>query len=129
MGNAEMAVADDGSSLTNLQITLVACTGLLLALAMAVKAKQFWDTRHMKLPPGPRGMPFLGVLPLMGKKRHATIQKWWEQYGDVFSMYMGSKLVIVINGLEAYKESFVKQADTFSGRPNNYFKKITDNSG
>ncbi len=44
-------------------------------------------------------------------------------------MYMGSRLVVVVNGVEAMKECFIKQGETFSARPWNYFKKLTKNKG
>ncbi len=81
------------------------------------------------LPPGPRGVPVMGVIPFMGKKPYLQIQAWWRQYGDVYSMYMGSRLVMVVNGIEAMKECFIRQGDNFSGRPWNYFKKLTRNRG
>ena len=81
------------------------------------------------LPPGPVGWPILGVLPRMGKTPYLTIQAWWRSYGDVFSVYMGSRLVIIINGVQGMKEAMVKQGDIFSGRPWNYFKKLTGNTG
>lgn len=82
-----------------------------------------------KLPPGPRGAPIVGVMPFMGKKPYLQIQAWWRTYGDVYSMYMGSRLMVVINGIDAMKECFIRQGDTFSGRPWNYFKKLTRNKG
>ena len=45
------------------------------------------------LPPGPRGVPILGVLPYLRKRPHLTVQRWWRMYGDVYSMYMGCRLV------------------------------------
>ena len=44
-------------------------------------------------------------------------------------MYMGSRLVVVINGVDAMKECFLKQGDNFNGRPWMYFKKVTNNTG
>ena len=43
------------------------------------------------LPPGPRGFPVFGVILKMGKKPYRTVQEWWDVYGDVYSMYMGSR--------------------------------------
>ena len=81
------------------------------------------------LPPGPLGLPLLGVIPFLGNKSYLTIQKWWGQYGDVYSIYMGSRLVVVLNGIEVMKECLVRQGDDFSARPWNYFKKLTRNTG
>ena len=113
----------------NMQTLLLCSAFFLFVFLLALQAVDYWKKRNVKLPPGPWGVPILGVLPLMGKKRHVTVQQWWEKYGDVYSAYFGSRLVVVINGIEAMKECFVKQADTFSGRPMNYFKKLTRNTG
>ena len=113
----------------NMQTVLLCSTIFLLVFIIALEAVDYWKKRHIKLPPGPWGVPILGVLPLMGKKRHVKAQQWWEKYGDVYSAYFGSRLVVVINGIEAMKECFIKQADTFSDRPMNYFKKLTRNTG
>ena len=40
-----------------------------------------------------------------------------KQYGDVFSMYLGNRLVVVLNSKEAIHESFIKNPKQFSGRP------------
>ena len=117
---------DVSSAASAAQSALIFCT---IFLSLTLAAKNAWTAATLRLPPGPWGVPFLGVLPFLGKKRHITIQKWWEKYGNVYSMYMGSRLVIVINGLEAMKECFVKQADVFSARPDNYFKRLTQNTG
>jgi hypothetical protein len=81
------------------------------------------------LPPGPWGLPVVGVLPLMGSRPYLTVQRWWDQYGDVVSVYMGSRLVLIVNGVETMKECFIRQADVFSGRPDNYFKRVTKGKG
>ena len=104
--------------------------GLVFIIAFLLTAYLYSCVRRPKgLPPGPSGLPILGVIPLMGKRPYLTIQKWWGMYGDVYSMYMGSRLVIVLNGIEIMKECLVKQGDKFSARPWNYFKKLTKNTG
>lgn len=69
------------------------------------------------LPPGPLGLPIVGYLPFMGKRPDKTITNLGKKYGSIFSMYLGSRLVVVLHGYDAIKEAFVKQADIFSGRP------------
>ena len=87
------------------------------------------NLKRRSLPPGPTGVPVLGVLPRLRRKPYLTIQKWWGEYGDVFSLYMGQRFCIVINGVDAMKECFVTQSDVFSARPWNFFKKVTKNKG
>ena len=101
--------------------------GLLVILL--VGASIWRQATLINLPPGPRGLPVLGALPRLGRKPYLTIQRWWETYGDVYSLYLGSRLVVIINGVDAMRECFVKQGDTFGARPWNYFKKLTNNKG
>ena len=44
---------------------------------------------------------------------------WRKKYGDVFSLYLGNRLVIVLNGYTAIREALVTQSHIFSGRPEN----------
>ncbi|XP_040179166.1 cytochrome P450 2G1-like isoform X2 [Rana temporaria] len=39
-----------------------------------------------------------------------------EKYGDVFTIYLGSRPVVVVNGYDAVKEVYVDRADDFLGR-------------
>ena len=74
--------------------------------------------RPAGLPPGPSfALPLLGHLHLLDKDPRAQFQAWRHQYGDVFSLYMGGRLVVVLNGFPVIKEALVKFADVFSDRP------------
>ncbi|XP_033742771.1 cytochrome P450 2C37-like [Pecten maximus] len=69
-------------------------------------------------PPGPTGYPLVGNFPLlMSGNRPKLFDQLRRKYGDVFSLQLGSRRMVVINGYEALKEAFVKQADVFSERP------------
>ena len=41
-----------------------------------------------------------------------------KQYGDIFSLKLGNRLVVVINGVKAIQETIIKQSIAFAGRPN-----------
>ena len=70
------------------------------------------------VPPGPGpALPLLGHLHLMDKDPRAKFRAWRRQYGDVFSLYMGGRLLVVLNGFPVIKEALVKFADVFSDRP------------
>ncbi|XP_021360956.1 cytochrome P450 2B5-like [Mizuhopecten yessoensis] len=74
------------------------------------------------VPPGPTGYPIVGsILLLSGKKKpKETFRQLRVKFGDVFSLTLGRNLLVVINGVDALKEAFIKRADDFSDRPDTY---------
>nr|KAG5693493.1 hypothetical protein BaRGS_006483 [Batillaria attramentaria] len=60
---------------------------------------------------------FPSLIPGEGKDPRPKFREWRRQYGDVFSLYMGGRLVVVLNGYDVIKEALVKNADVFSDRP------------
>ena len=53
----------------------------------------------------------------LGKYPHLDFAKMVEKYGDVFSMMLGNRLVVVINGVNAIQETIIKHSIAFAGRP------------
>ncbi|PVD29104.1 hypothetical protein C0Q70_11701 [Pomacea canaliculata] len=105
-----------------------------LALGVAVLSLLWWLSvrRPAGAPPGPwLAVPLLGHLLLMMKKDpRQQFAVWRRQYGDVFSLYLGSQLVVVLNGYKVIKEALVKNPDAFSGRPHSLLLDIiTDSKG
>lgn len=80
--------------------SLTSTPGLICCL-LALAIIYFWKShRSMKgLPPGPSGLPILGYLGLFkGGDPRPNIERLRKQYGDIFSLYIGSTLVVVVNG-------------------------------
>ncbi|PVD29098.1 hypothetical protein C0Q70_11695 [Pomacea canaliculata] len=92
---------------------------VLLLVVVAVVSLWWLSTRRPSgVPPGPGfTLPVLGHLHLLRSDPRQTFAAWRRQYGDVFSLYMGSRLVVVLNGYKVIKDSLVKHADAFSDRP------------
>ncbi|XP_033744192.1 cytochrome P450 2C25-like [Pecten maximus] len=81
-------------------------------------------------PPGPTGYPLVGNFPLfISGNRPKLFDQLRRKYGDVFSLQLGSRRMVVINGYEARKEAFVKQADVFSERPTADYVSIRSSNG
>ncbi|XP_077998222.1 cytochrome P450 2U1-like [Glandiceps talaboti] len=72
---------------------------------------------NRNLPPGPVGLPFFGCLHKLVPIPCETFMTWAKKYGDVFSVRLGVKRVVVINGYETIREALTKNRYTFSGRP------------
>ena len=76
----------------------------------------------MKLPPGPISLPLIGNLPSLvwhllrsGDEPEHLFAKMAKKYGEVFSLKVGSKVIVVCNGYKAIKEAL--QNPLTSDRP------------
>ena len=71
------------------------------------------------IPPGPRfTLPFAGNFPLLiGGDVIGAFRKLRQKHGDVFSLYLGKDLNIVLNGHKVLNEAAVTNGNVFSGRP------------
>ncbi|XP_033014700.1 cytochrome P450 2C29-like [Lacerta agilis] len=94
-----------------LPFLLVSCITFLLIL---IRRR---DATKGKLPPGPTPLPLLGnLLQLNIRDIVTSFKKVSEQYGPVFTVYMGSRPIVVLCGYEVIKEALVDNAETFGGR-------------
>ncbi|CAJ0966745.1 unnamed protein product [Ranitomeya imitator] len=75
-----------------------------------------WDTFYRKrnLPPGPTPLPLVGTLLHIKRGEMVnSLMKLWSQYGSVYTLYFGSRPVVVLCGYEAMKEALIDQGDVF----------------
>ncbi|KAK2841900.1 hypothetical protein Q5P01_012100 [Channa striata] len=76
------------------------------------------NRRPKNFPPGPRPVPILGnLLHINLRNPVADLEKLAKRYGNVYSLLMGSRPMVFINGLQTLKEALVNKAADFSGRP------------
>nr|XP_045235509.1 cytochrome P450 2B6 isoform X2 [Macaca fascicularis] len=96
---------------TNILKALRSPAGLLLLLV------QRHPNAHGRLPPGPRPLPLLGNLLQMDRRGLLrSFLRFREKYGDVFTVYLGPRPVVMLCGVEAIREALVDNAEAFSGR-------------
>ncbi|XP_013365697.1 PREDICTED: cytochrome P450 2D6-like, partial [Chinchilla lanigera] len=99
--------------------------GALFSVAMAVAVflllvdlmhrRQRWAARY---PPGPVPVPGLGNLLQVDFQNAAySFYKLRSRFGDVFSLQLAWKPVVVVNGLEAVREALVKHSEDTADRP------------
>lgn len=69
-----------------------------------------------KLPPGPVGLPVLGVLPRFDFRDIETYRRLRRQYGDIYSLNLGLQKVVVVSGYEMLREVFVVNGDATSAK-------------
>uniref|UniRef100_A0A673AJ53 Uncharacterized protein n=1 Tax=Sphaeramia orbicularis TaxID=375764 RepID=A0A673AJ53_9TELE len=89
-------------------------TALLLFIVVFILTADYIKNRRLTgFPPGPPALPIVGnIFTLDHKRTHET-----GRYGDVYSMRMGQRWVVVLNGFEAVTQALVTQGDSFSDRP------------
>ncbi|XP_019426839.1 PREDICTED: flavonoid 3',5'-hydroxylase 1-like [Lupinus angustifolius] len=80
----------------------------------------YFNHHRRKLPPGPRGWPVLGALPLMGTMPHVALSNLAKKYGPVMYLKMGTNYDLVVASTPDAARSFLKTLDlNFSNRPTN----------
>ena len=79
---------------------------------------RLYAARRSDLPPGPLfRLPIAGNMYAVEPDMRKFLRKYRKKYGDIYSLYLGTKLVIVIAGYEKIKEAFVKNGKVFDERP------------
>ncbi|XP_075302331.1 uncharacterized protein LOC142365438 isoform X1 [Opisthocomus hoazin] len=91
-------------------LLLLLLLGLLLLLALRPRAPG-------RLPPGPPALPLLGnLLQISPTSTLQSLLKLSKKYGPVFTVYVGSRRVVVLSGHAAVREALVGNAEAFAGR-------------
>ncbi|XP_017294468.1 cytochrome P450 2F2 [Kryptolebias marmoratus] len=91
---------------------------VLLWFCLGFILLQLKPRRPKNFPPGPPTLPVLGNLRyLTSKNPLKDLEKLRQSYGDVYSLFLGSKPAVLISGLKAMKEAMVVKATDFAGRP------------
>ncbi|GFO42262.1 cytochrome p450 2u1 [Plakobranchus ocellatus] len=98
-------------------VPVLACSAAVIGVTYLIKSI-FWPSYPANIPPFPeKPYPIIGHLPYLAKRQREKFQEWRKTTGDIYSLYFGSNLVIIINGYKLMKEAFVKNADLLSSRP------------
>ncbi|XP_010537436.1 PREDICTED: cytochrome P450 CYP736A12-like [Tarenaya hassleriana] len=111
-------------------MSLLALVLILLALLGSVgclfpKLSRRGASRTLgKLPPGPRGLPVIGHLHMLGELPHQTLTHLSNIYGPIMSIKLGGVRTIVVSSPRA-AELFLKTHDhVFAARPKTQASKI-----
>uniref|UniRef100_A0A3Q0SA32 Uncharacterized protein n=1 Tax=Amphilophus citrinellus TaxID=61819 RepID=A0A3Q0SA32_AMPCI len=84
--------------------------------------------RPNNFPPGPPVLPLLGNILQLNLEN--PLKDFERSYGDVYSIFIGRKPAVVINGMKAVKEAIVTKATDFAGRPQDMFiNEVTQRKG
>ena len=98
-----------------IELVIFACTVLLIVYGIN------WVMLSRGLPPGPSRFPIVGSLPSMiyysSRPKFMTLANIAKVHGDIYTLYLPSKPMVVINSKELARTAMITQKDAFSGRP------------
>eukprot|EP00092_Neocalanus_flemingeri_P030146 GFUD01032724.1.p1 GENE.GFUD01032724.1~~GFUD01032724.1.p1 ORF type:complete len:547 (+),score=100.67 GFUD01032724.1:119-1759(+) len=93
-------------------IAIFILTIILVKIAQIIRTNQ-------RLPPGPSGYPYLGMLPKIKKEFHLQLFDYSKSFGKIFSLKMGNQLIVVLSDHKLIKSAFGKSE--FAARPKTEF--------
>lgn len=101
---------------------LLIARALVVATSLYILFRKFiskLSTTGHPLPPGPRGFPVVGALPLLGDMPHVALAKMAKTYGPIMYLKMGTVGMVVASTPDSAR-AFLKIHDAnFSNRPVN----------
>ena len=97
------------------------CCGIIVTWLV----KSIYRQRH--LPHGPVPLPFFGNIISLAHNTHTTLSKLADFYGPVFTIWFGTKPIVMVNDYNVALEVFSKNGLKFSSRPNFISKVLTKN--
>lgn len=86
---------------------------------LIITLKLFFNTsrKFKNLPPGPQCLPIIGNLHQLKQPLHHTFHTLSQKYGQIFSLWFGSRLVVVVSSLTIAQECFTKNDIVLANRP------------
>ncbi|TQE12149.1 hypothetical protein C1H46_002219 [Malus baccata] len=69
------------------------------------------------LPPSPPFLPIIGHLHLLNFPVHRTLHRLSQKHGPIFSLWFGSRRVVIVSSSSAVQECFTKNDIVLANRP------------
>ena len=103
-------------------------TLLLTCGILAIYTFLLYIQHALKLPPGPFGLPIMGILPLIKKEFHLVLYEYSKRYeSGIISMKMGIENVVVLSDYKLIKKAFSSR--NFVARPKTELQKLINGFG
>ncbi|KAK0479579.1 hypothetical protein IW261DRAFT_1419672 [Armillaria novae-zelandiae] len=100
-------------SLTTLAIVVISVASLVFAYRLL-----YQTCRNTPFPPGPKGLPFIrNILDVPSEKEWLTFARWSEKYGDIMSVSVLGRRMVVINSVQTAIDILDKKGAIYSNRP------------
>ncbi|KAE8587763.1 hypothetical protein XENTR_v10022101 [Xenopus tropicalis] len=93
-------------------LTIFLCLFIFLLLLFTWKTHK----RRVQLPPGPYPLPLLGNVLQGITVLYDSYRKLSEQYGPVFTVWLGSTPMVVLCGYEVLKDALINHSQEFGAR-------------
>ncbi|KAI4313388.1 hypothetical protein L6164_026375 [Bauhinia variegata] len=90
----------------------ILCIILLLILKHIVQTRRFRNR-----PPGPLSLPIIGNLHQLKPPLHRAFHRFSKNYGQIFSLWFGSRFVVVVSSPSAVQQCFTKNDVLLANRP------------
>ncbi|KAI8955076.1 cytochrome P450 [Xylaria longipes] len=103
-------------------IVVISLLGMLLKLCGIISLAH---QTSKGLPRGPKGIPFLGCFPFLTHYPELTLDKWAKKFGNLYSLWLGNQLFVIISSPEIAKDLMVTNGSSFSSRKEMFIKSQT----
>ncbi|KFM76704.1 Cytochrome P450 2A9, partial [Stegodyphus mimosarum] len=89
----------------------------ILAAIVVLLTTVYCFMRDRGLPPGPTGIPVLGIYPfLKDENLHLQLDGYVKKYGDLSSFRLAGRLFINLGSMKVIREAHVTNSEYFAGR-------------
>ncbi|KAI5069183.1 hypothetical protein GOP47_0015484 [Adiantum capillus-veneris] len=111
-----IAMNNDQSWLSSSLLTILLLPTILVGMVGAWLVLMKGKDDDGRKPPGPRGLPILGHLHLLGKLPHQSLCELSKQHGPLMSLRLGSVPIVVVSSPDLARHILKEQDLTFGDR-------------
>ena len=89
---------------------------IIVVVGILYLIKYLWVVARARetLPPGPFPYPIIGNP--LGKIAHLSLTSFAKKYGDIMTIFIGTRPVVVISGVKRIRECLLKHSHAFAGK-------------
>ena len=104
---------------------------LLIFLVVFLIAYYYLRQPTANLPPGPRGLPFIGnfLHTFLNTATYKSAEEWHKQHGKIITISRGKRKIIVVSDFPIIKEVIVKYGNYVSGRGDSLIRRHLAKNG